>query len=569
MALLSACGATPTATPPPPTKAPATATPMPKPTATPAPILGTCVTDDPWAKYVGDLSKAKQGGVFTMCYHSDMGALLSIYSTGGMQKYVDYLHSSGLVRLAPDGVTWVPDACEKFCVNKEGDEYTFYLRKDIVAHDGYKITAEDVVFTFEAYASPKTGSGGGRCNTNWIVGYDKVKAGTTDRLDGVTKVDDYTVKVKLSGVVPDFLFATPGIVIIPKNVLGNLPFDKWKDSEYNVKLPAPGTGPFKLTEWKKGQGLVFQRNDKFFRGKPYLDTILINVLPNIDATYMALQRGAAEWYDWVTKPVLVDMQKDPNLVCEPDPFRTVMIGSAPGLSFNQTQPYLRDIRVRQAAAYAINPAELGAATDGGAEPVEHMMPWNWEWSHSPNVKWSSRYTYNPEKAKALLKEAGYDTNRELIYLMDASVKPTPVTLLLFQQLEKVGIKIKITMIERAAHNEAMFGAGNETKWDVYERGTYGTTPAAALDEMSCGAALSFTKWCDKEWDAWKKTVPIDPAERAKFYQKADEYLFENLPFVLIPVRSKLFSYGYACYSKKVHMVTNQFGMAWPEKWWKE
>ena len=87
------------------------------------------------AQWVTYLEGAKSGGTFVMSYHTDPTNLLPIFSTGGMQKYINQFHYGGLVRLAPDAMTWIPDIAESFEVSDDGIEYTFYLRTDVMTED--------------------------------------------------------------------------------------------------------------------------------------------------------------------------------------------------------------------------------------------------------------------------------------------------------------------------------------------------------------------------------------------------------------------------------------------------
>ena len=562
--VLAACAraATPEAAP--------TSTPAAAPTSTPTPepegAAALEAATDPIAKqFVTYLDGAKEGGTFIMAYHRDPADLLPVFSLGGMNKYLSTLHYAGLVRIAPDGKTWYPDAAESFEVSDDSKEWTFYLRKDIVTHEGKPFTADDVVFSLEAYVGAGTGA---NFNLDWVVGYDDFAEGDADHLEGVEKLDDYTVKITLTEGNPDFFLTVPGIMLMPKtDELSALPYDQWKDSKFNIDLLPPGFGPFQMVEYDKSVRVVLERNDDFFRGKPLLEKIIIEIIPDFDALYLALQGLEVEWYDWVKSPTLLDMQEDPALTCLADPYRTSILGTNSGIDLNQDQEYLQDIKVRQAVAYAINPEEVAAAQDGGAFPVEHMMPWNWEWTHSPNVKWSDRYSYDPEKARALLEEAGWDFSRELVFLTNGD--PNPTQLLLLQQLEQVGMKSTIVVKDTATWLAEFYAPGPNTNWDIYFIGIYGTTPAVAIGRMDCDSPITLTRWCDPEWDAWIKTAPADPGERAAFYQEADEYMFENLPYVLVPVYANIPGYGFSCWSSKVHMVTNQMGISWAETWWRE
>jgi peptide/nickel transport system substrate-binding protein len=148
-------------------------------------------------------------------------------------------------------------------INEAEGSYTFELRGDVKFHDGEKMTAEDVKFTFENMAQ-----------------YDIFSAKYFENTV-VTIIDDYNVKITPGTYWPGIqmpLFAGLDTSIVPEHILGDK-VDTYLDDPFRTESPI-GTGPFKFQEWVKGSYIILARNDDYFNSPaPYLDEIIIQVIP--------------------------------------------------------------------------------------------------------------------------------------------------------------------------------------------------------------------------------------------------------------------------------------------------
>jgi peptide/nickel transport system substrate-binding protein len=280
----------------------------------------------------------------------------------------------------------IPALAEKWTVSSDKLTYTFSLRKDVKWHDGKPFTSADVKFTFEKILDPETGS--------WLRGF-------FENVSQVDTPDDYTAIVRLRSLSPTLLYNT-WHGILPKHV-----WEKEADfKKSNVNGAPVGTGPFKLTQWLRNDQAIFAANETFFRGRPYLDRLILKNMADSSVAAVALERGEVDYLTpfgiigGAPYHLVKTMEAKPNL--------QVRVSET-----TQTQYlYLRidkapfdNLKVRQAISHALNKQEISdRVTAGYGKPLEARVPPLIGWAHEPNV---TVYKYDPAQANKLLDEAGF------------------------------------------------------------------------------------------------------------------------------------------------------------------
>lgn len=281
---------------------------------------------------------------------------------------------SGLIRYDEKNEP-IPDLAESWEVSPDQKVWTFKLKKGVKWHDGKPFTAHDVKFTIEQALNPKNNA--------------KIAA----RFEEVSKVevlDDSTIKITLKTPFPLLTSMTTGI--IPKHLL------EGKDINNDAFNSAPvGTGPFKCSEWKKGQYILLTANDSFYRPKPKSAKVILKFIADQNVRAMQLETGEIDVA--LIDPMQVErLSKNPNLKIErmtTADYRVIM--------YNRAKPLWDDVRVRQALNYAVDRnALVNGVMMGWGKPA--YGPLQMSWANNENV---NHYDYNPEKAKQLLAEAGY------------------------------------------------------------------------------------------------------------------------------------------------------------------
>jgi peptide/nickel transport system substrate-binding protein len=347
--------------------------------------------------------------------------------TGGAAAAIDEVVYAnifeGLTRYNPDGSV-APALAESWEISDDGTVYTFKLRSGVKFHDGTDFTADDVKFSLDrARAADSTNA------------QKALFAGIAD----VTVVDPATLKVTLSAPNGGFLtnLAWGDAVIVAPESAGTL-------------ATAPvGTGPFKFTRWVQGDRVEIERNPDYWGPAPALEKATFKFIADPTAAFAAMMAGDVDAFPVFPAPEnLGQFAADPRF--------KVIVGSTEGetiLAMNNTDPALSDKRVREAIAHAINRQEIidGAMFGYGTPIGTHFAP------HNPDyVDLTGNSAYDPEKAKALLAEAGYANGLTL------SLKLPPPTYarrggeIIAAQLRAVGIETQIENLEWAQWLETVF-----------------------------------------------------------------------------------------------------------------
>ncbi len=329
---------------------------------------------------------------------------------------------NGLVRWKPGSVDLEliePDLAERWESSPDGKVWTFYLRKGVQFHHGFgEMTADDVVFSLKKASNKET--------SIWYTGYTAFSK--------VEAVDPYTVRITLSNNVPSMLALVlnfhGGMVLSKKAV------EKYGD---DFRLNPVGTGPFEFKEYVPKQKTILVAHPKYFRGKPKIDKVVYNFVPVDQAREMAFLKGELDMIEGVKQEWWVEkMKKEKNVLVD-----ALLPGELTMVHFNMSKKPLDDLRVRRAIAHAINRQEFresyGLSITG--EAVSVIGP-----GYLGFTDKVAKYDFNPDKAKALLKEAGFANGINLgefvtspIYLNSAE--------LLQGQLKKIGISFEIKMVD--------------------------------------------------------------------------------------------------------------------------
>ncbi|MFS0553967.1 ABC transporter substrate-binding protein [Brevibacillus sp. 179-C9.3 HS] len=326
----------------------------------------------------------------------------------------------------------------------DNQTYTVKLNKNAKWSDGKPVTADDALFTFQLIVNPKveTTLGSYVSMFEGVENTGKLKDGQS--LTSVTVVDDKTFTFKTKAPVdPNMLKEQLGtkLMILPKHALEQIDPATLSQNPFMQK-PTVTNGPFKFVQYKKDQFIEFEKNADYYLGAPQLDKLFIKVLPapNLVAqlqtgeVHMNVALGIGKIppqdYETVKKLENVRTKDEPTIG-----FQTLM--------FNTTK--ITDPRVRQAIAYALDRQQIvDKLLKGYGEVVDGPYT-----SVSPYLDKSlEKYSYNTEKAKQLLTEAGWDFNREIDFVVPIGNKVREQSAdILTQSLQAVGIKAKVSTFD--------------------------------------------------------------------------------------------------------------------------
>ncbi|MEA2512596.1 MAG: peptide/nickel transport system substrate-binding protein [Thermomicrobiales bacterium] len=405
----------------------------------------------------------------------------------------------------------VPALAESWTTSEDGLVYTFKLRQGVTWHDGQPFTAADVVWSYATILHPTIIAASGSWlspNLKAIKGAAAYSEGTVKELEGAKAPDELTVELTIEKPSPLFLKQVAMPWILPKHLLGEVPLDTLFDHPY-FSEQLVGTGPFKFQEWEREQFITVVRNDAYYRGAPKLDSIVARKVDQPSVAILSQQNGELDAIDVRAPEDIEAVKKDANLDVFPGPgmlVQTMGVGNKPEI--------LKDKRVRQAILHAIDRQTIvDSLYKGTAEIVN--TPFVVDWVPMDGV---NPYPYDPDKAKALLAEAGWDANVTLdiwAYYLDPF---TGQLLAAFQQyLSDVGIKTAVQQTD-FANIEADYNAGNFGL--LYQGSARGPDPDQVYIYFHSKSEYN-TLYSDPEVDRLldEGRNTLDEAERAKIYNQ--------------------------------------------------
>jgi len=341
---------------------------------------------------------------------------------------------NGLVKYDQATNKVVPDLATEWSVAADGKSYTFKLRSGVKWHKGYgQLTADDVKFSLDRVLDPKTKSR---------------YAGQLAGVKGVEAIDKLTVKIMLekpnAGLLNKLTAFNQGWIVSRKAVT------KIGDKKYQMN--PIGTGPFVFEKWRPGNEVSVVANKDYFGGAPKISGVVFKLIKDEKAAAIALENGEIDIFFALQQPVIIDRLRKSKKVTVLDRAANHTIN----LVMNMTKKPLGNLKVRQAIAYGINRDGLINGYFKGTKAMGHSVLTSSFPEFSEDVP---QYPYNPEKAKKLLKAANVgDFTLELVTVglspYDQLIVPVA------NDLNKIGIKTKITVLERGAYLQA------RTKGDI-------------------------------------------------------------------------------------------------------
>ncbi|MBS1896678.1 MAG: ABC transporter substrate-binding protein [Actinobacteria bacterium] len=301
-------------------------------------------------------------------------------------------------------------------ISADGLTYTFVLNDGITFHDGAKLTSADVVSSLQTAKDDPT-----------VQGHADL-AGVAS----ITATDDKTVTITLTQPSQNFLFSLTGTA--------GLVFQKGDTTD--LQAAENGTGPFTLTQWKKGDSLTFARNDQYWGTKAGVKSIVFDYIPDFTAGVNAAQSGTLDVLTAVDANLAPQLEKKFTLTKG----RTTDKGT---LAFNNAKAPLDDQRVREALRLAIDHKAIIEARGIGTTlygPIPQLDPGYQDLSGTA--------PYDPDKAKALLKEAGQENLA--LTLTIPSFYGSTVPQLLTSDFKKVGVKLTVNSVEFPAWLDSVY-----------------------------------------------------------------------------------------------------------------
>ena len=407
-----------------------------------------------------------------------------------------------LFYLNPQTGQYEPELAKSWDIAEDGMSYTFYLQENVKWHDGSPFTAKDVKYTVERGIELGTGN------------YPSV--------DHVEIVNDYTVKIVMKN---------PDSVFMDKQWTGDCCVVKEGTDEELMQHPM-GTGPFKFVEWVSGDHVTIEAFDGYWREQSGTKKITFRISPEANARLVALQTGELDIAE-ISAENVSHVTADKNLQLFSTPAATVNY-----LGFNCSKAPFDNELVRKAICYAIDKdAIVTAQLNGQGTTIKTFVGLGRVGRYDE----LESYTYDPAKAKELLKQAGYENGFECT--LTHSVTAYKLAVQLIQaNLGDIGITVKIDGVESAAYSEQT-KAGNTNLFIGGRGGGSADSYLMMFYGPSLGAQGNVFFYQSAEYDELfeKSHVTTDINARNEIYRQMQEHLNEHAP--VLPLYSSIYNLG--------------------------
>lgn len=392
------------------------------------------------------------------------------------------------------------------------------LRQGVTYHNGEPFDADDVVYTYNTVSAPDSGVKFQRI-VNWI--------------DNVEKIDQWTVRIHTKGPFPQAIeFLSGPMPVYPNEYYAEV------GSEGMSNAPV-GTGPYKVVDMEPGERYTLVRNEDYTWGSPkglaQIENVIVREIPDIQTQVAELLSGGIDVTADLTPDLVEKLQGSAGVTAEMAETLRIFYMGLDAAGRTNFEP-MTDTRVRQAMNYALDRQAIVDNLLGGAARIVdtpcHPLQFGCDQSAAVH------YDYDPEKAKALLAEAGYPDGFDLELYAEAPAHEAEAVM---GYLSAVGIDATLHRLPWEAYRDAQLAGKSEaflTNWGSYSL----ADAAASISVFFQGSEDDFAM--DEEVKGWLQVADTstDPAVRKEHYSKAIERITAEAYWV--PMYSGVRSYGW-------------------------
>lgn len=457
-----------------------------------------------------------RGGTFVTIGHHDVSTL-SPDNDGETVIWVVVRQIHDSLYIVNDQYELEPVLAESYEPSADGLTYTFKLRQGVTFHNGDPFTSADVKYTYDWIKDPTNAS---------------TRAGLVDLVESVEAPDDSTLVVTLSEADVTFMVNVSTLMIYPAAYHAEVGEEAYSGAPI-------GTGAFKLDgggEWIPAQRTLLVANEEYFRGRPNFDQFQIDIVPEANGRWAALDTGTADNSIW-------SLNAEDNTLLEEGGNFTVyntLNNAVNHFVLNNEHPALSDLNVRKALLHAtdrqafVDDVYLGQAVLA----TSNLSP-NVEAYYYPDVP---TYDYNVDGANALLDEAGWvagdDGIREkdgtrlafTLAVIQGDTQRRPEAEIAQQWYQQIGVEMELLEVTDAV--DGMISGKYDAALFNWVYGGGDGEPDARPTLKSDGAN-NFSHFANEELDGLldQGVLELDPAARVEIYNRVQEIVAENVPFL--------------------------------------
>jgi len=428
----------------------------------------------------------------------------------------------GLVRYAPGTLEVEPALAESWEISDDGTVYTFQLQDGVTFHDGTAFDAAAVKFNFDRMLDEEHPlHGTGPFPLSFFFG----------AIEETEVVDELTVRFHLNEPYAPFLsnLAYPtGLIVSPAAVETHV--------DAFARNPA-GTGPFAFRVWESNRQVALERNEDYWDGAPPLAGVVFRPITDANARVSEMLAGGID--------LMVEVPPDNVQLFAADEAFVLHEEAGPHLWFlilNTKEPPFDDVRVRRAANYAIDKESLVTnVLQGTATVAAGPTPEAFGWAHNEDLE---PYPHDPDRARELLAEAGYEGGTETVFLVteggSGMLDPVPMGTAIQADLAAVGIDAEIRTYEWNTFLDQV-NPGLEGKAGMAQMAWMTNDPdtlpflALRTEAMPENGGFNSGYYSNPEVDALLEEArrATDQAERARLYKEMQVIVHEDAPWVFV------------------------------------
>jgi len=455
-------------------------------------------------------------------------------------------YDADLASLVFEGLTTVdnqfrpkPELAVDWEVSNDNKTYTFYLDEDAKFHDGHPVTAEDVKYTFKMFLHPDY-TGVRTSDFTPILGAEAYHNGNADDVKGIKVIDDYTIEISTDEVFAPFLSVTCSYGIVPKHILGDTKPANLSKLDFNQN--PIGSGPFEFVEYKTDQYAKLKAYDDYREGRPFLDNVVIHYI-NAQTLVMQLEKGEVDWgqirgsnFNRVNKMDHISLHQQ--------------IRNGFGyIAFNTREENfpVNIPHVRRAIAYGVNRTGFQKEVMNGMANNVNSPISQASWAYTDDL---NQYPYNPEKAKQILKDNGWQMKdgvwhkdgKPLSFTLTGSSGNKFINQLLAMaqnNLNNIGMDVKLQKLEFNSMREKI-NNGELKSW--FMAWTLGSDPDP-YSMFHTEGSWNRTGWGSEETDQIieKARTTLDQRKREKLYEDFQKKWNKTMPY--LPMYANIYAHA--------------------------
>jgi peptide/nickel transport system substrate-binding protein len=441
-------------------------------------------------------------------------------------------------------------------VSTDGRTIRYRLRPGVQWSDGRPVTAADVLFTLREILDPRN-------PVRSHEGYDLI-----DRAypSGALAITFHLKRAWAPAIMTYFSYGTSPQFVLPEHVLrAQTPLAR---APFNA-APTVGDGPYRFVSWKRGEGLQYAANPRYWRGEPSVPTLTIRTIPDPTTDLLLLRTGDLDWN--LLAPAQIAVVRGDRRIA----FTAVPTAVVAGLAYNTSRPPLDDVRVRRAIAMSIDRDAISRKITLGFYPVTNAIQPRFSWAYDSSVREPG---YDPRAADALFDRAGWERGPDGLRRRGATVlrlsyvqfpeTATGVRVATAVQaaLRERGIDVSIKSVSNAQLFLPHTGVLAAGAFDLaYVPWTMGADPDDS-SILGCHGPSNYMRWCDPRVDHLERAAlsATERSARTRLYSRIQRIVAQEVPILY------LFNaqYVYAHLKRLRGFAPNAFLPTWNSYQWR-